>query len=500
MLDRLKTFTYTRREALAAGGAAFASAIATTSGCFPNPSRQSEENVLPNIVVFLSDALRANHLGTYGYSFPTSPCIDAMARTGIVFERCYSQAPWTKPSIASLFTGYLPCVHQAVLTSWDTRNLSHWDSNNPLGYKIQSLRENFPTLSEILKNQGYSTALFQTCPHCQREFGFGRGFQHYRYVPAEPPENQVNAVIEWLHATSHHPFFAFIHAIDPHGPYIPKESFYYDLFRESPEESQKKLNPRDMDIIQSFRMHYEAHASDFKKKIMNDLSPAGIDYLIKLYDSEIRGVDYHFRRLLDTLALLGIENNTIVVFMADHGEAFGEHRFFAHNNALYDEELHVPLIIRLGNKPLGVRVPWHVNLYDLFPTLITLAGGSPPDTVQAKSLLTKEGKLNVTEHRPINAYFDKNESDMNKWQFCHIEGGYKVYDLGTGQTAEIYDRTNDPKEKVNLIDEIPMASELLASTATFREKHRQLSRTFGEPQYIGTDQGTVEELRSLGYL
>lgn len=500
MRDRLKSFKCTRREALAAGGAALVSAISTTSGCLPNPSKQSKENVLPNIVVFLSDALRADHLGPYGYSLPTSPTIDAMARTGIVFERCYSQAPWTKPSIASIFTGYLPCVHQAVLTTWDTRHLAQWDATNPLGYKIQTLRDEFPTLAEIILQQGYTTALFQTSPHCQREFGFGRGFQHYRYVPAEPPGDQVDAVIEWLHSISHRPFFAFIHAIDPHGPYVPTESIYYDLFRESPEESQKELSPQDMAIIQSFRMHYEDDVNDFKKKTMNNLSPAGIDYLRKLYDAEIHGVDHHFQRLLDTLALLGLEENTIVAFIADHGEAFGEHRFFAHNNALYDEELHVPLIIRLGGKHLGVRVPWNINLYDLFPTLITMAGGSPPDTVQAKSLLTKEGKLNVTEHRPVNAYFDKNESDMNKWQFCHIEGGYKVYDRGSGHAAKIYDRTHDPKEQVNLVDKIPIASELLAKTAAFREKHCQLSSTFGTPQYAGTDQGTVEELRSLGYL
>jgi len=488
MSDYSTTHTCTRREALATGTAALSAVFAATTGYSQIPRAVTSPNTPPNILVFLADSLRADHLGCYGYSLQTSPHIDAMAAKSIIFEQCYSQAPWTKPSIASLFTGYLPYIHQAVLTTWDMKNLARWDESNPFNFKIQTLRPNFTTLAELFRGLGYQTACFQWCPHCQSEFGFGQGFDQYRYVSAEAPEKQVNAVIKWLQSKRKQPFFAFVHAIDPHGPYVPSESFYSSVFGQSPAEAQEHLTPEDLERVQHFKL-----------PSLRALSPAGLHYLKTLYDAEIRGIDYHFGRILNSLAETGQDNNTIIVFIADHGEAFGEHQFFKHNNSLYDEELHVPMILRIGGSKSEIRVPWNVSLYDLHPTLVALAGGSIGENIQAKSLLNQRGELTVHEHRPVYAYFDKNDSDTAKWEFCVIENGSKVYDKGAGKTPEIYDRSRDPEEKENVWGKHPETDALVETLAILREKHRILATSFGEPHYAGIDQASIEELRSLGY-
>lgn len=480
--------TMSRRARLAASGAGLAAAFSNSTLFAADGSAAPTDAAPPNIVVFLSDALRADHLGCYGYPFPVSPRIDAFARESLVFEQCYSQAPWTKPSVSSLYTGVLPAVHQSMVTSFEQEGFWHWDETNPQGFQIQILRESFTTLAEALKARGYQTACFQYTPHCQQGFGFARGFDHYRYVPVEPVVPQTDALIKWLQEEAKEPFFVYVHELDPHGPYTPGEALYEKFFGKTLQRAQEELSEADTAIIQKFQMPDLLH-----------LSREGLEHLISLYDAEILGVDEQFGRVLDCLQEKGVEGHTVVSLISDHGEAFGEHGFFKHNNSLYKEELHVPLIIRIGEEKRHQRVRWHVSLSDLYPSLLQLAGAAVPDYVQAAPLFDAQGALTVTESRPVYAYFDHNRPDVSSWEFCMTDGDLKIYDKGDGKPPEIYHQQEDPGEKRNIADALPQTVELQEKIKSARVKHEEFSARFGPPQYAGIDMKPMEELRALGY-
>lgn len=483
---------YTRRDILGLGGAALSLTLASTCfGCRPRSEKKAETKKPPNILVFLADALVADHLGCYGYKIPTSPRIDAFAGSSIVFDRCYSQSCWTKPSIASLFSGYVPYVHRAVSTTSDP--------DNPGEEQVEMFRGTFVSLASALGKLGYQTALYQSNPHCQQRFGFGQGFSEYRYVSAEKPAQQVDAVIDWLKAAPDNPFFLFVHEIDPHSPYTPDEKFYRQLFDLDPKQQMEKLSADDRMIIDGYDLRYTPDVPRFFLPRLRELSPEGTNYLKRLYDAEIRGVDYHFGRVLDSLNAFGLSENTVVCFISDHGQAFGEHGFYGHNHSLYQEVLHVPMVIRLPGQTAAMRIPWNMSLYDLNPTLVTLGGGEPEHGMQAKSLLSKDGTPMITENRPVYAYYDASEPQMSAWQFCLIQDNYKVIDHGEIGRPEIYDLGNDPKERTNIFGPLPESEELAEKTRLIRREHLALSEMHGKPEYYKRDQNTQDELRALGY-
>ena len=486
----------TRREMLAVSGMSLAAALGVGASDFVN----SNKSKTPNVIVFLADSLRADHLGCYGYSKATSPRIDEMAESSLLFEHCYSQCCWTKPSISSLFSGYVPRVHQAVLSNWDASILDNWSPDKAENHKVQVLRDNFDLLAEAFQGIGSQTALFQTNPHCQEQFGFTRGFDFYRYVLAQDPRGQVNEVLHWLRRQPEKPFFLFVHEMDPHGPYIPEPSFYKELTGRFPDDVQAKLSEEDLDILNGLKTRYWPDTPRFDMRRLRELSAQAHEHLVNLYDAEIRGVDYHFGRLLDCLASSGLEDNTIVAFISDHGEAFGEHGLFTHNNSLFEEELHVPLIIRMANAGAGARVPWDVSLFDLFPTLATLVGAGSAEGMQAKSLLTADGKVLPDDQRPVCSYFDRNQPDTSAWLFSVIQDGYKVIDYAEIRDPEIYDRENDKADQNNLYGKIGNSETLVANARALRKEHSVLAEKFGPPEYAGMDTETMEGLRALGYI
>lgn len=489
MTDRISTAArYSRRQALAAGTAALAGALFCGTHAQGTSGQDLPLNSPPNIIIFIADSLRRDHLGCYGYPLATSPNIDAMAENSILFEQCYSQTSWTKPSVASLFTGYLPRIHQAVLTTYDMKNLREWDDSNPYEFKIQTLRSHFTTLAEALQNQGYNTGCFQWSAHCQRNFGFDQGFDHYRFVPAEDSESQVNAAVSWIETQKTQPFFLFLHEREPHGPHEPPELFYGDVFGKTIKEAKTEISEKDLYLI-----------DDFSLESLKQLSPSGLDFLKTLYDAEIRQADHYVGRILHTLARQNLDNNTIVIFTSDHGESFGEHGLFKHNNSLYNEVLHVPLIIHVGTQQKKIRVPWTVSMFDLYATVLSLANVPCEPTIQSKSLLSAEGKLEVNKDRSVCAYFDKNDPLFENWECCLIDDVYKLYDRGEGTPPEIYDRKKDPLESNNLFGKLQNSEELIQSVKRMRAEHDLLAQSFGDPQYAGIDQASMDELRALGY-
>lgn len=360
-------------------------------------------------------------------------------------------------------------------------------------------RDRFLSLASSMERLGYQTSLFQSNPHCQQRFGFARGFAEYRYISGEKPGLQTDAVLEKLNSVSDQPFFMFIHEIDPHSPYTPEENIYKKLFGLAPQEHLAQLSVSDQMIIDGYDLRYTPDVPRFFLPRLRELSPEGTNYLKRLYDAEIHGVDFHFGRILERLETLGLAENTVVCFISDHGQAFGEHGFYGHNHSLYQEVLHVPMIIHLPGQTAGRRIPWNMSLYDLYPTLVALGGGEPEADQQAKSLLTRDGELLIGENRPVYAYYDASEADMDAWQFCLIDGTYKIIDHGEISPPEIYDLSRDPNETTNIIDVLKDSARLLEKARQVRREHLVISQRYGQAEYYQKDQNTTEELRALGY-
>jgi arylsulfatase A-like enzyme len=462
----------------------------------------------PNVVVFLADSLRADHLGCYGHKVQCSPAVDALARESIVFDRCYSQCCWTRPSIASIFTGYLPDVHEAGNTEKDFGAVST--------AQAEIVRPCFTTLAEQFKQRGYNTGYLLSNAYLQKQFGFARGFDHYQYQDGWPPAELVNAAVEWLKKEAKEPFFLFIHEIDPHQPYYPHPEYYQELFGTSRDEAAKALTPED--VAEMKRMRQLAHWVDaddatvmregFVKAPLTRpvYSPAAQSYFKNSYDAEILGVDREFGRMVKTIGDLGMDDRTAVVFTSDHGESFGEDGWYEHGNSLHNPELRVPLVLRLPAwMRESKRVPQTVSLFDLYPTLVALAGGKVDDKLQAKTLLDPDGSLAVDTDRECYATRVKPGQDASQGDQSLIHGPWKVRVTNPGEQMAVYNLDEDPQETRNYLaaGRAPLPAAAQQAVDRFkqaRKQHIELAASFGKPEWVAGDESLKEELGALGYL
>ncbi|NLH48125.1 MAG: sulfatase-like hydrolase/transferase [Myxococcales bacterium] len=266
----------------------------------------------PNILLISIDTLRADHLGCYGYRRPTTPEIDAFAKEGALFERAISQSSWTLPSHATMLTGLYTIEHQCNLAQG------------------MVLASRFTTLAETLLQQGYRTAAFVNNEFVSQAYGLNQGFERFEYREDIVADQNVDRVLEYLQNRPAGPFFLFLHLNDPHEPYTPPKTFR-ELFVK-PGEADQFDGTVDPDIVMT---------PDKK-----NFDPWAMDVLSRLYDAEIRFVDSQLGRLFATLKSLGLAEKTIVVVTSDHGEAFGENEEITHGGNLYNQLVHVPLIIR----------------------------------------------------------------------------------------------------------------------------------------------------------
>lgn len=452
----------------------------------------------PNLVVYLADSLRADHLGCYGHPVATSPQIDAFSRDSLVFEHCVAQSSWTKPSMASLFTGVVPRVHQAGLSQWKLEDLDE--------LPVQIMRGNLTTLAEALKSGGYTTAFFACNPHIQKHFGFARGFDVYEFKEAWTPEDQTDAVIEWLSSEPPEPFFLMVHEIDPHDPYVPDVRDFVRLFGDRPHALARRLPGADRKLLEPLYPSSGAMpqgCGDYRVQLQA-LSPAGRGYLARLYDAEIRGVDREFGRVLGALRRQGYADRTAIALTSDHGEAFGEHNSFFHANSLYGEEIHVPLVLRLPGGIRRGRIPWSIGLFDLYPTLLTLAGIEVPRYVQGRTLVHADGEISRYAPRMLWSDLDGGNADLDMWDSALHMGPWKVMKQNKAAHTAVHHRILDPEEKHNLLLKgSPLQTQAQHMVRVYEEcleRHTRLGKAFGDPAWTSTADDYREQIESLGYL
>ena len=450
------------------------------------------------MVVFLADSLRADRLGCYGHTRDTSPALDALAASGYLFERCYAPATWTKPSIASLFTGVMPSVHRAGYAGGWKRSVSTG--------RVQRLRPCFKTLAEHLQEAGYQTAWSLANSLVLDKFGFGQGMSYYEECLEMTTEQHIISVVRWLNDSAREPFFLMIHTIDPHCPYVPAQEDALSCLGMTAEEFLDTVPEPDRTFLllyylrkgQLFNLPYQASTS------FEPLRRTGIAALAALYDAEICGVDSQFRRLHAALENKGFLDHTVLVATSDHGEAFGEHGLFYHAKEPYEHQIRVPLLIRLPGQTQPARARAPVSLYDLFPTLLSLAGVSTPAYVEGSSLLDAAGAVIAADGRPIFAEYDGANPDPESWGGPMVLDTLKVADLKTCGGLHVFDLESDPAETVNLLDsERGQQRDIQEAIDLYFERRAariDVSRAFGEPEWMEPLEEDAAAMEALGYL
>jgi arylsulfatase len=303
-----------------------------------------------NVLIYLIDTVRRDHLEIYGYERSTTPSLANDRSEWFIYEDCQSLSSWTKAATATLLTGVDPVVHGAI------------DDDDTLSTDVA-------LLWEPLHDAGFETALFTSNGHVSERWGFARKIDHYLHFPERKARRTLHISADSLHAAFVHwldtrrstaPFLAYIHATDPHIPYTP---------------------PRD--LISAFYPDNVKRLDEFSVEMLAAMICSGVngsesvEAARALYDAEIAGWDRAFAGLLDSLAVRELLDNTVVLVTSDHGEEFGEHGGFSHGMTLYREQLEVPLLVRVPNYR-GERVQVPMDQRDVADLVYWVLSGQDP--------------------------------------------------------------------------------------------------------------------------
>ena len=328
-----------------------------------------------NVVLIVIDTLGAKHLGPKDNAPSPSPNLDRLAAEGIDFHRAYSPAPWTQPSMASLFTGRMPSSHG-----------------------VQGLLDRLPpkekTLAEHFLNAGYETHGAVTHFLVTERFGYHQGFRSYNEKSIIPDglssERLANHLIHWLEKRgldrrqgNERPFFLFAHFFDPHSLY-----HHHPDFRRTPVYSgpvEPAMGVWDL------------------RNLRPVMTPLDQKYLVELYREEIAYTDHHVGRVLEALERLELAPDTLICVTADHGEELLEHDWIGHTRTLYDELLRVPLFFHAPFALPARRIDEPVSTRDVFASLLDLCLGIEAPNGTGESLGPLMQGRDLGSSRPVFA-------------------------------------------------------------------------------------------------
>jgi arylsulfatase A-like enzyme len=331
-----------------------------------------------NVVLILVDALRPDHLGCYGYGRNTSPNIDSLAHKSVLFEQAIAHASYTLPSMKSIFA-------------------SAYSTGDNLSAILSEMQSDYKTLPQCFKEGGYATGavignfvLTRSFIHAfisKGAIGFDKGFDVYddalderepneRGEKTRSAESVAKSAIGFIDRNAEKRFFLYVHFMDCHAPYAPPERFRQMFLNDSLFDGNKTVEISDLNFGVGKIPNYAALNGEKR-----------VDYYVAGYDGAIRYVDENVGKILNELKRLHIDKNTIVVLVADHGEAMGEHNtYFCHGLGLYDDTIRVPLIIH-HPKLKAKRIGSLVRLVDFMPTLLELNGIAVPKEAGGKSMM-----------------------------------------------------------------------------------------------------------------
>ncbi len=433
-----------------------------------------------NVVVLLIDTLRADHLSSYARTRVRGAQMDRFVREATLFERCQAQANWTKPSCASVLTGLHPSTHRALTEA---------------GTLARSAR----MVSEVFQAAGFSTAAFIANGYLAGEFGFNRGWSFYKNhirerVPTEA-EHVFGDALRWIEENRESRFFTYIQTIDPHVPYDPPEE---DLRLYDPDPYSGPVSPRSTGNL----------LEDFKRERVA-LNARDRARLKALYDGEVTYHDRCFGQFLDRLRELGHLDDTLVVVTADHGEEFFEHDSVGHGHSLFQELVHVPLIVRApGLAQPGRRLSQVVETTDIVPTILEATGVEVPAEVEGRSLVAE---LRGAPAPVLSAGFSSQWDTGNDRELAWTVrvGDWKLRMHGPA-ISYLYDLSRDAGETNDVDEASPIAlralrvvlGQFLGAPAkrSWAAASAERAAVRVESEQADMTPEMCEQLRALGYL
>jgi arylsulfatase A-like enzyme len=428
----------------------------------------------PDVLVLLVDALRADHVGAYGYARATTPAIDALARDAVVFEQAVAQSTFTKSSIASLFTGLNPYRHGV-----------YWGSQRETPTRVTSdvLAPRLTTLAEALRDRGYLTAAWVQNSHLRGFMGFAQGFAAYfdQQGPAERIGDRVERFLGF--AGRRESFFVYAHFIDLHDPYRPPAP-YDAMFGEPGRDVYAGIDLAEWGA-------YLAEVREGKRTP----DAAQIERLQALYDGQLRRVDDRIGRIVERLKALGIYDSTVIVVTADHGDGFLEHGFISHSTTPYEELVRVPLVIKLAaGRGAGLRIGAQVRLVDVMPTLLEVAGVDEDLALDGCSLLPL---LRREPARGADCGLAVSEiAESGDTPTVALRTERSKFIRRPGKPDELYDLAADPRETRNLGGHGLPEEAVMARLADSIAERRKLAQS----EQVTLDPQLIRELKALGYL
>ncbi len=408
----------------------------------------------PNVVLVSLDTLRAKSVSAYGAPRPTTPALDELVgAAGTIFDAAYTTAPHTLPAHLSLFTG---------------RYLRNLGDVSPL----VALSPDIPTLPERMRAAGYATAAFTEDGFIIPRIGFGRGFAEYRentspdlHMPLGQSARTFRDGVDWLERHRDEPVFLFVHTYEVHEPYTPQPP--YD--------------------------------SMFEPDRGPDTVPQ--EELLR-YEQEARYLDDQLRALVERIDALGLATRTLLVVLADHGDEFMEHGQTRHCFQLFEETIHVPLMMRLpGVVPVGARVETPVSLVDVAPTILDLIGAPPIAGTDGVSLVPLLTGAPLPEWR--RAVFAEAKSSLTAPAVDLVSarvGATRCTLRIAPNRTYCYDLTRDPAEVTPLG---PFDRESFAARGEAKKYLDLLVRTPTNPALAAPtpppEPDRADKLRALGY-
>lgn len=506
-----------KTEPKPATGTSRSSAATASAGAAPaRTATGAAASDKPNIIWIVWDTVRRDHMGEYGYERATTPNVDTWAAGARVYTNCLSAANTTAPSHASMFTGLLPSEHGAS------------NENSVLGAQ-------FDTIAELLRDKsGYDTYMFAANPHLTASGGFAQGFdvEEHPWSPQyaaeaariikkklDPRDHSSEmgrkmrsgnksewtlktagalaqvGVEKWLDGRKDHkPFFIFLNYMEAHRPLIPAERFRNQMM--TPEEVKRSF---EVDRSWGKTWAYTMGVGDY--------TDDEIDLTRKTYDACLLELDDMFAQLMASLDKRGALDNTIVILTADHGEQLGEHHMLDHQYSLYNVLLQVPLIIHYPPAFEPGRDDRPVMNFDLFPTLLRLAGVARParstqaldlrDVPQERARLSEYPLATDKPVKDVAAAYPGFDTAPWLRSIRAVTAGHSKFLCFSDGSRELYDLAADPAEMHNLLLDNPsLAYEPCAKLAAY------LKRLTPPGQPVAAAQRTPEELQrleALGY-
>ncbi len=458
-------------------------------GCSVNvPAGGEPVAELNNVVVIVVDALRADRVRGRRNGMPLMPKTARFAKEALCFTNAVSQASWTKPSMVSIFTSLYPDTH-GVQFGIQKKVVEGQD------LVVDGVPDAFETMAEYLKDAGYHTLAVQTNHQLKGEHGFDQGFDQYRFDKAAAADRVTDAAIEEL-AGVQEPFFLYLHYLDPHSPYDPPER-YRGLFGPLPRATESDLallkpyNEYYLDkILYDMKVHPEREKGSF--------SDSGKEYVRYLYDGEVRFADDEVARLIDF-----IERRfpgSVIVFTADHGEEFWEHGSIGHGKSVYQESIHVPLVMKLPGWTAR-DVAGSAETVDILPTVAAYLGLPPNHHWQGRNLLPLLEKATLPDG-PVFAETRGSLAVFNLWAQSVALGTDKLVVKRAPDRVrlEYYDLAADPFEQSDKasdhLEDVARLRRILAQHDTENQEHPM--NAVG-PVRIGLDEETLDGFKALGY-